>query len=218
MIQILLVDDHQIVRDGIKNLLEANPEINVVGEATNVQDALELMGKLTPDLLITDITLINSSGIDLSSKVRQKYPDVKILMLSMHDSEDYINQSLKSGASGYLMKDCTKHELMLGINKIMAGELYISKSASQVLMNNMFNKTNNAPEIAESKQEINLTKRELEILQLISEGLNNKTIADKIFLSTRTVDTHRYNILRKFKAKNTAEMLNKALKLKLIQT
>jgi DNA-binding NarL/FixJ family response regulator len=218
MVRILLVDDHQIVRDGIKNLLEANPEMNVIGEATNAQDALDIMGKLTPDLLITDITLINSSGIDLSGKVRQKYPNVKILMLSMHDSEDYINQSLKNGANGYLMKDCTKHELMLAVTNILAGELYISKSASQVLMNNMFNKTVKFPESAELKQEINLTKRESEILQLISEGLSNKEIADKIFLSTRTVDTHRYNILQKFKAKNTAEMLNKALKLKLIQT
>lgn len=218
MVRILLVDDHQIVRDGIKNLLEANPEMNVVGEATNSQDALDLMGKLCPDILITDITLINSNGIELSGKVKLKYPEVKILMLSMHDSEDYINQSLISGASGYLMKDCTKHELMLAINNILAGELYISKSASQVLMNNMYNKTSKVQEIPESKQEVNLTKRELEIMKLISEGLSNKEIADKIFLSTRTVDTHRYNILQKFKAKNTAEMLNKALKMKLIQT
>lgn len=210
MIKILLVDDHQIVREGIKNLLESNPEYIVVGETENTADALKLIEKLKPDFLITDITLSNSNGIDLSKQVRSLFPELHILILSMHDSIDYINKSLNSGANGYLLKDCTKYELFDAITKILNKEVYICKSSSQILMNTSLNQI---------EQDIlpALTRREMEILKLISNGFTNKEIANKLVLSVRTVDKHRSNILYKLKVNNTAELLNKANKLKIIQ-
>lgn len=220
MKRILLVDDHQIVRDGIKNLLESTGEYLVVGEAVNVSDALNLLEKLLPDLLVTDISLANSNGIELTRKVKQIYSDIPVLVLSMHDTEEYINLSFESGASGYLLKDCTKDEMLTAISRISNGEMFVSKSASQVLVNKMLNKTPQAqpaePEPAEQEAGPALTKREREILDLVYEGLSNKEIAAKLFLSVRTIDTHRYNILQKFKARNTADLINKAVKAGLI--
>lgn len=222
MIKILLVDDHQIVREGMKNLLESNPEYIVVGETVNVDDALKLLEKLKPDFLITDITLSNSNGIDLSRQARNLFPELHILMLSMHTSVDYIEESLNSGANGYLLKDCTKYELFDAITKILNKEIYVCKSSSQILMNKSLNqnnvllsqKTSNAME-----QDVftALTRREIEVLKLISNGLTNKEIATKLSLSVRTVDKHRSNILHKLKVNNTAELLNKANKLNIIQ-
>lgn len=217
MIKIILVDDHQIVRDGIKNLLESNHEYSVIAEAEEVEEALKLLAKLTPDFLITDISLSNSSGIELAKRARILYPDLPILVLSMHTSFDYINESLNVGASGYLLKDCTKHELFEAITKIMKREVYLSKSASQVLMNKALNKSAAyAININSVKEDSLLTRRELEILKLISDGLTNKEIALKLNLSVRTVDKHRFNILQKFNANNTAELLKKAGKLNLL--
>ena len=217
---ILLVDDHQIVRDGIKSLLESSAEFSVIGEAVGLQDALQLLEKFRPDILITDITLANSNGIDLARQAREAFPSMPILMLSMHDSEEYINLSFENGANGYLLKDCTKAEMLEAIHKILNGERFISKSASQVLMTRILNQNGSAPK-PQSLPQTNgitpeLTKREKEILNLVYDGLSNKEIAGKLFLSVRTIDTHRYNILQKLKAKNTADLINKAMKMNLI--
>lgn len=219
MIRILLVDDHLIVREGLKNLIENNPQHSVVGEATNAIDALDLLKKLKPDLLITDITLENSNGIYLTKKAKALFPELHIMILSMHNTLDYISESLASGANGYLLKDCTKNELYDGIVKILKNETFVCKSSSQVLMNNSLN---NGERITENANDTNntdlLTRREMEILKLISQGFINKEIASQLSLSVRTVDKHRFNILHKLRVNNTAELLHKAIKMRIINT
>lgn len=210
---IVLIDDHQIVRDGIKSLLESSGEYRVVGEGTNVDDALSLLEKHQPDVLVTDISLANSSGIDLTRFARSRFPSLPILILSMHETEEHINDSLHAGANGYLLKDCSREEMLSAIEKILAGEKFISRSASQIMMNHLLNRSSNPSGASDIPE---LTKRELEVLELVHEGLSNKEIASKLFLSVRTVDTHRYNILQKLDAKNTVDLLNKARRLNLI--
>jgi len=215
MIKIHLVEDHHIVRYGIKNMLDLNPEFKVVGESDNAEDLLLELGSLDANLVITDISMEGINGIELTKKVRKiKNGAIKVLVISMHADDLYINQCFEAGANGYLLKDFKKSELYAAIEKIMKGEKYISRSVSQILADNYINKEYNNKTVGGFKIEI--TKREKEIIQLISEGLSNKEIAQKLLVSISTVDAHRYNILKKLEVKNTAEMITKAVKMKLI--
>lgn len=217
MINIYLVEDHPIVRYGVKNLLDINPEYKIVGESDNGEDLLlELKSKKTKvDLLITDISMEGMDGIELTKQAKKlTNGEIKVLVLSMHADEAYINQCFEAGANGYMLKDFKSSEMTTAIQRVAKGEKYISKSASQILADNYISKefSNNN----KSGQKIDITKREREIIELISSGLSNKEIAEKIFVSVSTVDAHRYNILKKMEVKNTAEMITKAIKLKLI--
>jgi DNA-binding NarL/FixJ family response regulator len=217
---VVLVDDHEIVRDGIKNLVESTAEYVVIGEATNVADASRLVVKLNPDVLITDITLQDSSGLDLAKAMRSECPELPVLVLSMHDSEDYIRTALDNGARGYLLKDCSRSELFTALTTVLSGKIFVGKSVSQILMNQMLNRNEPAAQSRTPAQEgqtgFDLTKRELEVLSMIYTGLSNKEIAARMHVSVRTVDAHRYNLLQKLQARNTAELLNKAARHKLI--
>ncbi len=215
MIRIYLVEDHHIVRYGVKSILEINPEFQIIGEADNGEDLLLELKKLKVDLVITDISMIGMDGIELTKQIKKiSGGTIKVLILSMHADELYINQCFEAGANGYMLKDFKNNELGLAIQKIMKGEKYISRSASQILADNYINKEYSGTNKSGSKIEI--TKREKEIMELISSGLSNKEIAEKIFVSISTVDAHRYNILKKLEVKNTAEMITKAIKLQLI--
>jgi len=215
MIKIHLVEDHHIVRYGIKNMLDLNPEFKVVGESDNAEDLVLELNKLDADLVITDISLEGMNGIELTKKVRKvRNGAIKVLVISMHADDLYINQCFEAGANGYLLKDFKKAELYAAIEKIIKGEKYVSRSVSQILADNYINKEYNNKTTGGFKIEI--TKREKEIIQLISEGLSNKEIAQKLLVSISTVDAHRYNILKKLEVKNTAEMITKAIKMKLI--
>lgn len=214
MVKIFLVEDHHIVRYGIKSLLELNPDFQIVGEADNAEDVLTELAKSKADLVITDITMEGMDGIELTKKVRKINNGlIKVLVLSMHADELYINNCFEAGANGYLLKDFKKNELYSAIEKIMKGEKFISRSVSQILADNFINKeySNNS-----NNPKLEITKREKEIIELISQGLSNKEIAEKLFVSISTVDAHRYNILKKLEVKNTAEMITKAIKNKII--
>ena len=215
MIKIYLVEDHHIVRYGIKTILEINPEFQIVGESDNGEDLLLELKKLKVDLVISDISMTGMDGIELTKQIKKiSNGTVKVLILSMHADELYINQCFEAGANGYMLKDFKNNELGAAILKIMKGEKYISRSASQILADNYINKEYSGTNKSGAKIEI--TKREKEIMELISLGYSNKEIAEKIFVSVSTVDAHRYNILKKLEVKNTAEMITKAIKLKLI--
>lgn len=215
MIKIFLVEDHHIVRYGIKALLEANENFVIIGESDNAEDLLDQIKNIHIDLIITDISMEGMNGIELTKKVKKATNNaVKVLILSMHADDLYINQCFEAGANGYLLKDFKKAELFSAVEKIMKGEIYISRSVSQILANNYLNKEFSNK--SSSGQKVDITKREREIIELISLGFSNKEIAGKILVSTSTVDAHRYNILKKLEVKNTAEMIMKAIKLKII--
>lgn len=215
MIKIFLVEDHHIVRYGVKSLLETNPEFIVIGESDNAEDLIMQLGSLNVDLIISDISMDGMSGIELIKQVKkQSKNSIKTLILSMHADDLYINQCFEAGANGYLLKDFKKSELFSAIEKIMNGEIFISRSVSQILANNFINKEYSTK--SNGVYKIEVTKREKQIIELISLGFSNKEIAEKLLVSISTVDAHRYNILKKLEVKNTAEMIMKAIKLKIL--
>jgi DNA-binding NarL/FixJ family response regulator len=214
-INIVLVDDHTIVRDGLKYLLEDEDYIKIIGEGDNGLEAIELVEKLQPDLLIIDIRMPEMNGIE-ALKILNKTPrKTKSIVLSMHDSEEYILQSIEANAMGYLLKDAGKTEILKAINNVYNGEKYFSGDISNVLINNLLkNKDSHPQEKIEltfsSQNKFDLTKKEIEILRHILEGHTNKTIADLLNKSQRTIETHRFNLMKKMNVKNLLELASLA--------
>ncbi|MCS7019974.1 MAG: response regulator transcription factor [Cytophagales bacterium] len=209
MIKVALVDDHQIIRDGIKKLLSEEPDIAVVLEAADIKEAQKLLDEQPVDLLITDISMPNGSGFDLIKAVAP-HKDLKVLILSMHTEEAYVRKALEMGVSGYLTKDISRLELVRAIQAVHAGETYFSNAVSQVMMNTIaqrVRRSNNFDKPAANK----LTLREKEIVRYILDGLSSPEIAEKLFISHRTVENHRANIMNKLKVRNTIELVRKVL-------
>ncbi|WP_299250296.1 response regulator transcription factor [uncultured Cytophaga sp.] len=212
-INILLVDDHTIVRDGIKATLKDQVNFNIIGEAINGFDAIETVKILHPDVVVMDITMPEMNGIDATMEISKKYPGSKVLILSMHDNETYILKSVEAGAYGYLLKDVDKSEFVKAINAIFNGEKYFNTAISSVLVAGYLNKvkqTESQSSIS-SNDEYDLTKREKGILKMITIGKNNREIADGLGISIRTIETHRANIMKKLKVKNAVELVRIAL-------
>ena len=215
MIKILIVDDHPIVRDGLKGALEKVENFQVAGAVSSGNEALDLLKNNHANVLLSDISMSGMNGIQLAIEAKKIAPELKILFLTMHENEAYINRALQAGANGYLLKDSEKSELELAINKVAEGEKFFGKSVSQILAKNF---ANNPEELKTGKKEESiLSQRELEVLYLIAQGLSNKEIAGKLYISNRTVDAHRYNIMQKMNVKNTAELIKNAVKLKLVE-
>lgn len=211
MIDILLVDDHKIVRDGIKALLFTNGLINIVGECDDGNQVLEFLEKNHVDIILMDINMQDVNGIDCTKMVNDKHPTVKVIALTMHIEEGYISKILKSGAAGYILKNTGKSELIDAIKKVNGGENYFSKEVSNVMMNKYMKKSGVRKSSSSLASVDDLTKREVEILGLIAEELTNNEIGEKLFISPRTVDTHRRNLLQKLGVKNTAGLVKFAL-------
>jgi len=208
MINAVLADDHEIVRKGIKGLLEDDGLIKVIAEASDGAEAVNKVGELQPDILITDIRMPLVDGLDTTLEVREKYPNVRILVLSMHDDEDFILKSVEYGADGYLLKDTSKPEFLKAIDIIMSGQKYFSGDISSILVKSYLTiKTKGGGEGI--KLSGPLTKRESQILSMIYKGVSNKEIASELGKSIRTIETHRFNIMKKLDAKNIADLLRK---------
>ncbi|MEL7144733.1 MAG: response regulator transcription factor [Bacteroidota bacterium] len=211
MINAVLADDHELVRQGIKVLLEDDGNIAVVAEASDGHEAIEQIGAVKPDILITDIRMPEMDGLQTTRAVKEKYPGVKILVLSMHDDEDYIMKSVEFGADGYLLKDTSKSEFVKAIDMVMSGQKYFSGDISNILVNSYLTyKGKGTPEkkTASAAKQL-LTKRESQILSKIYRGISNADIANELGKSVRTVETHRFNIMKKLGVKNIAELLRK---------
>lgn len=209
-IKVVLADDHMVVRSGIKNLLENEGEVTVIGEASNGEEALEVVQEVKPDLLIIDIRMPVMNGLEATKKLNSLDQGIKALILSMHDDEDYILQSIESGASGYLLKDTSKEEFMKAIRTIHQGGQYFSGDISQVLVKSYLkNQGTKTPKTVLSSNQYDITKREKQILKMISDGISNKEIADQLGKSIRTIETHRFNIMKKLKVNNVVELLKK---------
>jgi two-component system, NarL family, response regulator DegU len=209
-INVVLADDHVVVRNGIKMLLENEKEIKVIGEASDGIEALDAVKRLQPDVLVIDIRMPNMNGLEATSKLKDYSDKTKALILSMHNDEDYILQSVESGASGYLLKDSTKEEFLKAIRSISQGGKYFSGDISNVLVNSYLTVKNPKPVGPNSDgNDYELTKREKEILKLIYEGEGNKEIAEQLNKSVRTIETHRFNIMKKIKVGNVVELFKK---------
>lgn len=214
-IRIMLVDDHTVVRNGIKLLLTQVPEFAVVGEADNGADALAVAQETQPHVVLMDVTMPEMNGFEAAQQIREAMPDTKVLFLSMHNEPEYIIRSMKSGGSGYLLKSVEKNELARAIQAVYRGERYLSAEAASNLYDGLGG-TEKAPTGAES-QNIVLTQREREVLELVANGMITKEIAERLHLSPRTVETHRVNVMKKLKASNTAELIKLAAFYKLIE-
>jgi DNA-binding NarL/FixJ family response regulator len=214
MINVLLADDHHVVREGLKMLLNAHQEVAVIGEADNGRRILELLKTLLPDVVVMDITMPELNGIDSTARIKKEYPSVKVLGLSMHMDRRFIEGMLKAGASGYLLKSCIVTELVTAIKCVADGDTYLSpkiagKIVERVLKQPMDHGRDAMPDSPELDR---LTSREREILQLIAEGGETKEIAFNLLLSPKTVEAHRRNIMEKLNIYNVAMLTRYAIR------
>ncbi|OON63663.1 DNA-binding response regulator [Massilia sp. KIM] len=198
LVKILLVDDHPLVRDGLRARLEASPHLRVVGEAGSAQEAMEQAGRCQPDLVLMDVNMRGGSGIEATRWLTERYPGIAVLFLSMHDKPEYVSQAMQAGARGYVLKDAPGKDIVLAIETVMGGGIYYSAALARQLA---------SPQAADNQ----LTSREQEVLRHIAAGQSNKQIARELDLSVRTVETHRLNIKRKLGIEGQAELIRFAV-------
>lgn len=216
MIRVFLVDDHALVRTGLRLLLAAQPDFTVVGEAGNGLELLAQLPTIPTDVVLLDLNMPEMDGPETARQLRAQYPDVRVLALSMLDREEYIYQMLDAGAQGYLLKSSGMEEITMGIRTVAAGQLFMCTAAGLAALHKLRDGQLLAPSGAPSPLAGELSRRETEVLQLIADGLTTSEMADKLFISKRTVETHRQNILDKTQTKNTAALIKLAMSAGLI--
>ncbi|MCB2193496.1 MAG: response regulator transcription factor [Deltaproteobacteria bacterium] len=207
--RVVICDDHSIVREGIKQVLASNPELEVVGEAANGLEGLTLIGKLQPDVVVTDITMPEMNGIDMTRELTKEYPDMRVVILSVHSRKTFIMEALKAGARGYVLKDSAGEKLLDAVEAVLAGDSYLDSPVAGHIVDE-FVKMPSPAEPATSGGET-LTDRERQILSLVVEGFSNKQIAEKLFLSPKTVDNHRAKIMSKLGRRDVIGLVKYAL-------
>jgi len=212
-IRILVVDDHMLVRDGITALLSAVPSFQVAALASNGKECLTLIESVKPDLVLMDVMMPELNGIEATEIITANYVNIKVILLSMEISEEFILKGVKAGAKGYLPKDIRKNELIEAILKVHEGGTYFSSKVSGLLYARL---ASNRPQLQDKPTDTPLSSRETEVLEQIATGISNQKIADKLFISVKTVDTHRCNILRKLQVKSTAELVKYAIRKKIV--
>jgi DNA-binding NarL/FixJ family response regulator len=207
-IKLILADDHPLIREGFKSLLGKNEAFEIVGEAENGIELMRLASEKLPDVILVDITMPMLSGLDSIDKLRATQPYIKFIVLTMHDEREYVLKALKSGADGYLLKNIERPELEKAIQTVYAGGKYFSPFVANILAESI-----SKPNIVGQAE---ITPREKEVLDLVAAGQSTKQIANKLDISIRTVESHRINMLKKLSANNTAELIKKAIELKLL--
>jgi len=215
-IRIFLVDDHQLVRDGIKSLLMSSNEIKILGEASTGKECFARVAIEPPDILILDISLPDTNGIEITKRITAEYPQTKVLILSMYTDEDFIFNAVKAGARGYLPKNTSREELLSAIHAIYEGEEFFADSISRIMLKSYVRKAKEE-DMASQGGPIPLTTREIEILKLFAEGYINKEISDKLDISIRTVETHKNHIMKKLELKSTVELIKYVIKNKIVE-
>lgn len=206
--KIVLADDHVLIRHGIKNLLSQQNDLQVVGEVSNGEELLLFLDSHAADMIILDISMPQIGGLEAVTLVRNRYPNIKILIFTMHKAKQYFYHAMTAGADGYLVKDDTEDELLKAIGKIQAGKAYISPLMAEDFAGDVFNSIRRDKKIPFQE----LTRREKEILQLVVDGYTSKQMADTLGLSHRTIDHHRANLLRKFGVSNSVDLVNFAVR------
>ena len=201
--KVFIVDDHYMVIEGIRSLLQNEKDIEWMGHAMNAASCLAFLQRQLPDVILMDISIPDMSGIDLCKEVKDKYPGVFIIGLSTFNQQSFIQKMMDNGASGYVLKNATRNELLEAINIVGTGKVYMSFEVAETMKH-------------KPASDIILTRREKEVLKLIADGMTNNEIAKNLFISSTTIDTHRKNLLEKFNAKNTAVLIKMATQMQII--
>ena len=207
-IRVILAEDHTVVRQGLRLLLEQSDDIEVIAEVENGREAVKKTEQLKPDIVLMDIRMPILNGIEATRQIKKRFPDVKVLILTMHTAEEYISQILHAGASGYLVKKSAHHELLSAIKAIQKGNSYLSPLVSKKVVDKYLQKTKDHFEQDHYEK---LTTREREVFQLIAEGKSNKEIADLLFLSIKTVETHKTHLMKKLNLHTTVDLIKYAI-------
>lgn len=212
-IKVLIADDHEILRFGISTYLTSAEDIEIIGEASTGDECIQLFEEKKPDVCILDIGMPGKNGIETAKAIHEIDPDTKIMILSMHVDEQMLTNALEAGIDGYLLKNTEKSDLLNGIRAIAKGQQVFSKPISEMMTKSFISKE------SQNSKKLNsdLTKREKEILELIVKGMTSREIAEKLYISPRTVDTHRANLMGKLEIKNTAELVRYALEKNLVK-
>ena len=207
-IKVLIADDHTILRQGIKALLDNQAEIEVIGEAKDGREALTLIERLLPDVILMDIAMPGLNGLEATRRIKKKFPEIKVLVLTMYTNEEYVFQILNAGANGYLVKETAFQDLISAIKAVYRDEAFMSPSISKKVINRYTQRVRDANDTTSDI----LTTREREILQLIAEGSSSKKIAEALFISPKTVETHRTHIMDKLNIHNRTDLIKYAIR------
>jgi len=211
--KIVIAEDHTILRAGLRALLAAQNGLEVIGEAGDGREAVRKIDTLQPDLLLIDLSMPKLNGIDAIREIKSRHPEIKIIVLTVHKSDEYIIAALKAGANGYMLKDASQNELLLAIDYVINGKTFLSPSISDKVVDAVLNTDKkDKPGVAFD----NLTAREREILKLVAEGNTNKKIADHLCISLKTVEKHRSNLMKKLDLRNTAALTAYAIEKKMV--
>jgi DNA-binding NarL/FixJ family response regulator len=205
--KVFLVDDHEIFRNGLKQLVDSEPDMEVVGEAGDGESALQVLHTVAPDVIIMDIRMPGINGIETSEAILSRQPQAKILFFSLYDSPDYVAKALEMGASGYILKDTSNKIFLNAIRTVYSGKFYFIGDVTDILVKKYMDMRSASGQKSASNVDISLSKREEQILRMIDNDLSNKEIAESLNVSIRTIEAHRLNILRKFQTNNIEEVL-----------
>lgn len=213
--KLFLVEDHELVRKGVRSIISMDDSLEIVAEFDRASKAIEAMenGDI-PDLILMDISMPEMTGLEASKIIGEKFPNIQIIILSMYKDEEYVMEGLNFNVSGYVVKDSVADEILIAIEKVVNGGKFFSREVIDTALNSY----KEIKEDKKRKEDIQLTKREIEVLNDISDGLKSQEIAEKLFISERTVEAHRGNIMKKLQAKNMAELIKKAMTLGIIQS
>lgn len=212
MIKVVIVDDHQMFIDGIKGLIQSMPNISVVGEANNGIDLIDVLANTKADAILMDMSMPKMNGLEATKHVVKHYPDIKILMLTMHDSRNHIEKLLKAGATGYILKNTGIEELQKAIETVVTGEAYYSPQVTQRIMEGFHQKK----KVENEYGEVDITDREKEVLALIAQEFTTSEIAEKLFISPHTVESHRKNLISKLGVRSAAGLVKYAVQMGLV--
>jgi len=199
--RVLIVEDHTLLRAGLRALLSLDESLEIVGEADNGRDALHLVVQLRPTVILSDISMPGMNGIEAITDIKRRFPEIKILVITIHKTEEYIHEALRAGADGYILKDATHDELRIAIHSILNGKTYLSPDISAKVIHGFLGSGRGDPASSPWDQ---LTHREREVLKLVAEGHHNRYIADFLCLSVKTVEKHRSNLMRKLNLHNAS--------------